>query len=195
MSDFPRDFGAGESFAYEPVLPNRWYRPRGSPGTATPIQNLCVASPFLTAGNFPIVAIACEVVVAGEAGSVVRMGICGELNGSPGVCLVDAGTVAADTLGVKIITLSQPLYARGLLYPWTVSQLCPITPPNLRATAGGSFEFKTPISAYGGGIPLPAASPTSYSAIVTGAFPAGSFFAGPAGFTTHAPCFFLRTGT
>lgn len=56
--------------------------------------------------------IACSVTAGGTAGAVVRLGIYNDdSNGLPSTLILDAGTVASTTTGVKEITISQTLAA------------------------------------------------------------------------------------
>jgi hypothetical protein len=66
-------------------------------------------------------AIRCDVTTAGTAGTLVRLGVYAPgANGLPNALIVDAGTAAADTTGVKTITISQTL--SGLVYCVAVPQ-------------------------------------------------------------------------
>jgi hypothetical protein len=66
-------------------------------------------------------AIRCEVTTAGSAGTVVRMGIYAPgSDGAPDALIVDAGTVLADTTGIKSITINQTI--SGLVHCVLVAQ-------------------------------------------------------------------------
>lgn len=80
---------------------------------------------------------AVEVTSAGEAGSVVRLGIYGSSGGIPsGTPLLDAGTVAGDgATGVKEVTISF-VATEPVLWLTAVNQLCPATPATLRSYNG-----------------------------------------------------------
>lgn len=92
--------------------------------------------------------IGCEVTGAGEAGCVVRLGIWADAGNVAlaGALVLDAGTIAADSIGVKEITIARSLPAGTYWLSGTV-QGAPATQPTLR-TAGGGTE---PVMSYHGG--------------------------------------------
>lgn len=67
--------------------------------------------PFYVDSPITAAAISLEITTQAAAGKLCRMGICTVTPGTflPLAALVDAGTVAADTLGVKTITINQAL--------------------------------------------------------------------------------------
>jgi hypothetical protein len=77
-----------------------------------------------------------EVTIAGTAAtSVHRLGIWADSSGVPGTLLVDAGTVATDSTGLKEATISQALAANTLYWLGAVQQGAPGTNATLRVCA------------------------------------------------------------
>lgn len=104
--------------------------------TGAPAQGLCYAVILAVANSGTLDRIGIEVTVIGQTGSVVRLGIFSDTGlGLPGSVLLDAGVVAADTIGVKELTISQPL-GPGIYWLSATPQLCPTTPPTLRTMTG-----------------------------------------------------------
>jgi hypothetical protein len=121
-----------------------------------------MAIPVFLPTAMTAVSIECEVTTAGAAGTLVRLGIyaAGALD-NPGSLILDAGTVAGDTAGVKAIAISQQLSA-GLY--WLTA--CPQGGnPSMRSVGSGSLPPVAPAS-FGGG------NNCYYVAGITGAFPA-----------------------
>lgn len=78
-----------------------------------------------------------EVTVAGTASvSVHRLGIWADNGGVPGTLLVDAGTVATDSTGLKEVTISQALAAHTLYWLGVVQQGAPAATATLRVVTG-----------------------------------------------------------
>jgi hypothetical protein len=74
-----------------------------------------------------------EVTSAGTASvSVHRLGIWADSGGAPGTLLVDAGTVATDSTGLKEVTISQALAANTLYWLGVVQQGAPGTTATIR---------------------------------------------------------------
>jgi hypothetical protein len=65
--------------------------------------------PFLVGEATPFDRIAITVTTAGQASSVIRLGVYGSSRQVPTSLVFDAGTVAADSTGQKIVTISQTL--------------------------------------------------------------------------------------
>jgi hypothetical protein len=77
-----------------------------------------------------------EVTVAGTAAtSVHRIGIWTNADGVPGTLVLDAGTVATDSTGLKEITISQALAANTLYWLGVAQQGAPGTLATLRAVS------------------------------------------------------------
>jgi len=75
------------------------------------------AWPFMTSQAITLDRIAIHISSAAAAGNTARLGIYND-NGSlyPGTLLLDAGTVATDSTGIKTITISQALSANTLYW-------------------------------------------------------------------------------
>jgi peptidoglycan/xylan/chitin deacetylase (PgdA/CDA1 family) len=93
-------------------ISGRYYGPPGAaPGTLTLPVGRCTITPFWVPQATTIDRLAAEVTTGG-ASSVARIGIYDSTpDDRPGSLVLDAGTVAADTAGVKEATVSQPLRA------------------------------------------------------------------------------------
>jgi hypothetical protein len=92
--------------------------------------------PVMFSVNATIDRIGTEVLTtAGSAGvSVHRLGIWADNSGVPGTLLVDAGTVATDSTGLKEITISQAVTANTLYWLGIVQQGSPAVTAGLRTT-------------------------------------------------------------
>ncbi len=84
--------------------------------------------------------IGCEVTIAGEAGSKIRLGIWADGGQSciPATLILDAGTINGDSATVQEITISQAL-APGVYWLSSTVQSAPTTQPTVRTCAAG-FE-------------------------------------------------------
>lgn len=79
--------------------------------------------------------IGAEITSAGEAGSVLRLGIYGDDGtGYPGALVLDAGTIAGDSATVQEITVAFTL-TPGLYWVGGVVQSAPTTQPTVRTLA------------------------------------------------------------
>ena len=78
--------------------------------TAVPPEGTMTMAPIYVAKATTFDRIQCNVSVAGSAGAVVRLGIYGsDADGMPYGLVLDAGTVAATSTGVREATISQYL--------------------------------------------------------------------------------------
>lgn len=92
-------------------------------------------SPWAVRRTISIVRLGAEVSTAGEAGSLVRLGIyADDGTGYPGALVLDAGTIAGDSATVQEITVSTVL-TPGLYWVGAVVQNVVTTQPHLRAIA------------------------------------------------------------
>ena len=90
-------------------------------------------TPFMLAVGRTADRIGIEVTVAGTASvSVHRLGIWADSGGAPGTLLVDAGTVATDSTGLKEVTISQALAANTLYWLGVAQQGAPATTATIR---------------------------------------------------------------
>jgi hypothetical protein len=94
--------------AIRPLKHTWWYPQDGGGGTRTMTFNLLWLWPFDLTVPVTISALACNVTSAGTAGSTIRLGIYSS-DGASGVgaLLLDAGTVAGDSTGVKTAAINQ----------------------------------------------------------------------------------------
>jgi hypothetical protein len=99
-----------------------------------------VAVPFLVSETTPFDRIAVTVGTAGQAGSVIRMGLYTSSRLMPTSLVFDAGTVAADSTGQKVVTISQTL-APGLYWLVAVSNDASGT-LRVRGTSSGSGAIR-----------------------------------------------------
>ncbi len=134
----------------------RWYNPQivGASTTVTPTAaELRLLALYLPAGR-TVNRIGCNVTTAGSAGHVARLGVynADPATGLPTTVLVDAGTVAVDTTGVKEVAISATMNGLHWLCLTTQSgaftALGSSTVPYL---AGGTLAHGTPANglAYG----------------------------------------------
>jgi hypothetical protein len=126
-----------------------------------------------------------DVTMAGTAAaSVHRIGIWGDTAGVPGTLLVDAGTVATDSTGLKEVTISQALAAQTLYWLGVVQQGSPASVAQLRScvTFGPHMTDANP-----------AFAPSGYAAVsISGALASNPTVTGLSGNGSGAPRIFLR---
>lgn len=93
---------------------------------------------FVTGGSQSFDRIACNVGTAGSASSVIRLGVyrAHATTGMPDAMVFDAGTVAADSTGDKIVTISQTLTPG---FYWLV-MVTNSTGCSVRKTAGSAIQ-------------------------------------------------------
>lgn len=92
-------------------------------------------SPWTVRRTMQFTRIGSEITSAGEAGSVLRLGIYADNGtGYPGALVLDAGTIAGDSATVQEITISQIL-TPGLYWVGGVVQAAPSTQPTVRTIA------------------------------------------------------------
>ncbi len=119
--------------------------------TATSIgNNVMRAGPAVVPYPASIDRLAVEVTAAGEAGSVLRLGVYADAGAKPGALLIDAGTVPGDVVATAELTVAVTLPA-GIVWFATVTQNAPTTQPQLRCVTGA------PVVAVGLGVSLPGA--------------------------------------
>jgi hypothetical protein len=154
----------------------RWYGPWGNASTSSRPNGYLTCLPLRVDTGFNVVGIGIEVTTAGQAGAVLRLGIYIDSGSAPGALLLDAGTVAADSTGIKTLPISATLTA-GWWWLAALPQNCPTTLPVTRACIPGTMLEGTPrygVSNSGGysgtafangnagqaGLPNPANAPT-----------------------------------
>lgn len=102
--------------------------------TSNALQNGTIRLvPFMIPHQITITKIGSEITGAGEAGSVLRLGVYSDNDGRPGALLVDAGTIDGTSTTVQEVTLAAPL-TLGPAWYWAASvvQLAPTTQPTVR---------------------------------------------------------------
>lgn len=156
----------------------------GQSGSAYTQGVLCFTPMMLAVGRTAD-RIGIEVTVGGTASvSVHRIGIWADSNGVPGALLVDAGTVATDTFGMKEVTISQALAANTVYWLGVAQQGAPATNATVRVcvTQGPHMTDS-----------LPTFPPSGYAATsISGAFASNPTVTGNSGNGSGAPRIFLR---
>jgi len=149
------------------------------------------ASPFLVSSSTDFDLIAAIVATEGSADAIIRLGIYRFDDDGLGLSLiVDAGTVAADTTGVKSISIAETLKA-GAYFLVGVSQGSPATHPTIRTSQTSFVEQYATVPS----------TPTNFVTGVrtllisglTGALPATSGYPGAAGASVNPYNITLRT--
>lgn len=156
----------------------------GQSSSAYTQATLCFTPMMLAVGRTAD-RIGIEVTTAGTASvSVHRIGIWADNNGVPGTLLVDAGTVATDSTGLKEVTISQTLAANTVYWLGVVQQGAPATTATIRVcvTFGPHMTDSNP-----------AFTPSGYAATsISGAFASNPTVTGLSGNGSGAPRIFLR---
>lgn len=173
---------------YLPMVAGRYYFvPNAtSPSTNVPPQGQLRGHVHYIPNRIEITKIGAEVTSAGEAGSVVRLGIYADDNGRPGALVLDAGTINGTSVGVQEITISTTI-GPGWYWFAECAQLCPTTPPTMRTVT----SFAPPMDV---GTSTPAANATQASYRrdnITGALP--NPFASAPTVTSTAIRIFIKT--
>lgn len=126
-------FVAGSSFNLHPYRSGLWYFTHGlTRTTASTINERVYLSPLVvhkSAQAFDRIGM--DVTTAGNAGSVIRLGIYGDTAGTPTALVTDAGTIDAATTGLKSIVISVTLQP-GIYWLATVAQASATTAPACR---------------------------------------------------------------
>lgn len=105
--------------------------------SAIPAEASAVYTPLAVPADSSIDRIAVDVITAGGAGAVMRLGLYNDNGtGRPGTLLLDAGTVDVSTTGTKEIIVAQALSA-GLIWMVAVVQGAAATRPTMRSHAQG----------------------------------------------------------
>jgi len=91
-----------------------------------------------------ITRIGAEINAAGQAGSLLRLGIYNDSNGIPGSLLLDAGTIAGDSaMSVQEITISQAL-SPGVYWFAAVVQAAASTQPTVYVVSAAQASIPMP---------------------------------------------------
>ncbi|HSX28360.1 MAG TPA: hypothetical protein VLF60_02825 [Candidatus Saccharimonadales bacterium] len=118
-----------------PLRSTWWYPMDGGGGNRTMTYQLLWVFPFDCQKQVTLSSIGCNVKTAGTAGSTIRLGIfSSDGAGLAGNVLLDAGTVAGDTTGVKTVSINQ-VVAPDRIWLGAVWQGTNSTAPILQAYA------------------------------------------------------------
>ena len=164
------------------IRSGNWHSPGISFSTGAFSAGAARAVPFIVGSAFTIQAVGIDLTVAGDVGSLIRLGIYSDSSGYPGSLVVDFGTVAGDgSTGAKTITsLSQALTA-GLYWFISVSQNWSTTSPTVRTITAINMTLP-----FGTSIPISSNAIVCWSAGgVTGALPSTYPAGGSSGSTAH----------
>jgi hypothetical protein len=108
-----------------PMRTGLWYGPQGSATTVAPATNVLHAVPIYIGNAVTLTSIGINVTGAGAGGTVIRLGIYSDIvdtrGGYPGNLLLDAGTVAGDSVAFVSTAISQAV-APGLYWLACVAQ-------------------------------------------------------------------------
>lgn len=133
-----------------------------------PIEGTLYATPFPLMRACTLDRIGLYIGTQGGAGEVVRMGIYEDSQGVPGALVLDAGTVAAATTGLKEVTISQALDITKRYWLAFATQGASGTVARPRSILGTPYPVGLTVNGFTG---------TSYGAVrlsgggTTGAFP------------------------
>jgi hypothetical protein len=181
MSAIPNNLKLLRNLGWRKPVSGNYYiaGPPGNTATGQPGATILRFMPFAIIDPTTITILGTEVVTAGDAGSVVRLGLyASDDNGQPSSLIIDAGTVPGDAINVADITLSSSLtLPPGFYYAGAVTQNVSVTDPTLRFIPTSSCILPIPL---GTSKPTAGQSITGYRLTgITGALPASA-----AGFTT-----------
>lgn len=134
--------GGGGANVGVPMHSGRWYLPTAQIGLNATLgsNGFAIYVPYLIGKACTLNGIGINITVAGEAGSVVRLGLYTDLDGEPGALVSDFGTVIGTGTGAVPKVISQAVVP-GWYWTSVVPQVCPVTPPT----------YSTPQSALGYG--------------------------------------------
>lgn len=134
-----------------------------SVSTQTMANNTITYEPRLVATSITLDQLVVEVTTAGSAGSLLRIGIySADTDWQPTALVLDGGTVAADSLGVKTLAISQVLSAGRYLFAMNNNSTSGVALRVVRGelgwgyppTLGGSlFVVRADVSAAYGALP------------------------------------------
>jgi hypothetical protein len=192
--------GGGGSDISELLLPGgvfaeatRYFRGPGGPlGANAPANETGVCHPIAISAPMTLDRIAVNVTLAGEAGSVARLGIYGpvppsrSLIGGATPLLLDAGTVDTATTGFKELTISEAV-TPGWYLLVVVPQNAPTTQPTFSAFTTSSHGVVASI--------VTAAPTATYAGYQQVSYASGALPASPprnGGQATNVPVVFLR---
>ncbi len=133
-----RDYGYAAANPQPRAQAGRWYGPACPVAPATPAAGALSAVPYAcTASLVSLTALGVLVTTAGAGGSLIRLGVYADAGGLPGALLLDAGTVAGDTVGEQVVATTLAL-TRGTYWLGALLQAPGSTAPVLSCVAGGT---------------------------------------------------------
>lgn len=165
-----------------------WVPPVVGTATSSTLGNGSLyAAPFTVPNGVTLVRIGGEITIVGDAGCTVRLGIYNDDGtGRPGTRVIDAGTIAGDSVAVQEIVISQAL-GPGAFWACGAVQGVTVTQPTVRVLPTGWTNQKD------AGTVIPTAGSTGFAWInnaVTGALPAS--FGTPTNLGAGMPRIFVR---
>lgn len=107
--------------------------------------------PFKVENQHTFTGIAAEVMTAGQAGALLRLGVyASDAFGVPGALVLDAGTVAGDSTGVKSLTGLVIALSPGIYHLAACVQAAGTTQPQVRGSGAGSMIPYSPVATAAG---------------------------------------------
>lgn len=155
------------------LVSGRYYRMPNCSLTASAslTTGLLRVVPKFIPNTITVAKIGAEITVVGDAGSKLRLGIyADDGNFRPGALVLDAGTIAGDSVGVQEITDGETVLYGGRWY-WlaAVVQSVSVTQPTVRTT---SSLYESNFADYGTSIPTAGQVSVGFSqGSVSGALP------------------------
>jgi hypothetical protein len=154
-----------------PMHSGTWYPPFGHTGLTTgaiATNARMYLIPYLIGKACTINGVCVDITSAGEAGSVVRLGLFADADGLAGALVADWGTVAGDAIAIPTLTPSTPVQA-AWYWVGVAAQLAPTTRPTCRVYQSAVVNRVGLTNPGTGG-----SCGAYYNDPVTGAFPAAA---------------------
>lgn len=118
-----------------PMVSGHYIGPTGIRGTAAMAASTEYAIPIWIGEPGTLDRIGCEVITAGTAGTVIRLGIRSSTTADrPGTLLLDAGTVAGDAVATAELTISLAIATPAVYWLTATAQSTGGTLPAVRVT-------------------------------------------------------------
>lgn len=125
-------------------IPGSYYftSPPGSNSTGTLVTDRLRVSPWSFPDGVTLDRIGGEVTIAGDVGSVIRLGIyASNQDFFPSALLLDAGTIAGDSVTVQDIPIGPLTLPGGLYWFASVTQNVTTTEPTIRQAGTGGWNL------------------------------------------------------
>lgn len=165
--------GAVASVPAQRYAPNLHYSAAGTRNPTSRPNGFGTFLPISISSGRTFTGLGVEVVTAGETGSKIRLAVYKDAGGVPGALLIDAGQVAAETVGLKTVTgLSIPLESNWYWLAATVqgaSTAQPVMRAIVGAVAGAPLATAGGTLSNGAGFQQPSIGQGAYPATLTGA--------------------------